>query len=50
MRFVLGLLPKSTLAKTLVMYCRKDSEFKPDFVGAYFEESEGEIVFPDDPP
>jgi hypoxanthine phosphoribosyltransferase len=50
MRLVLGLLPKNTLAKTLVMYCRKDSEFKPDFVGAYFEESEGEIVFPDDPP
>ena len=50
MKFVLGLLPKNTLAKTLVMYCREGSEFKPDFVGAYVDESEQEIVFPDDPP
>jgi len=50
MRFVLGSLPRNASAKTLVMYCRKGSEFKPDFVGAYVDESEEEIVFPDDPP
>lgn len=50
MRFVLGLLPRNTSTKTLAMYCRKGSEFKPDFVGSYVDESEEEIVFPDDPP
>jgi pyrimidine operon attenuation protein/uracil phosphoribosyltransferase len=50
MKFVLGLLPKNTSTKTLAMYCRKGSEFKPDFVGSYVDESEEEIVFPDDPP
>ena len=50
MRLVLDLLPKNTSAKTLVMYCRKGSEFKPDFVGAYVDENEKDIVFPYDPP
>jgi hypoxanthine phosphoribosyltransferase len=50
MRLVLGLLSKNTSARTLAMYCRKGSEFKPDFVGAYVDESEKEIIFPYDPP
>ena len=50
MKFVLDLLPKNTSAKTLVVYCRTGSEFKPDFVGAYADESEEEILFPYDAP
>jgi len=50
MRFVLGLLPKNASTKTLTMYCRKGSEFNPDFVGAYVDPTEEEIVFPYDPP
>jgi len=50
MRFTLDMLPKNVSVKTLAMYCREGSEFRPDFVGAYVEESEREIVFPYDPP
>lgn len=50
MQFVLDMLPKNTSVKTMVMCCRKGSEFKPDFVGAYVDENEREIVFPYDPP
>jgi len=49
-RYVLNMLPKHTSVMTLVMYCSKGSEFKPDFVAAYTDEREHEIVFPYDPP
>ena len=49
MNYVLKLLPKETSITTMVMYNRKGSEFKPDFVGAYLEEKEREIMFPYDP-
>jgi len=50
MRFVLDLLPKNAIVKTLTMYCRKGSEFTPDFVGEYVDPTEEEIIFPYDPP
>jgi hypoxanthine phosphoribosyltransferase len=50
MRLVLGLLPRNASVKTLTMYCRKGSEFNPDFVGVYVDPKEEEIVFPYDPP
>lgn len=48
MKFVLNLFPKEAQITTLVMFNRKGSEFKPDFVGAYVEEGEREIMFPYD--
>jgi len=50
MRFALDLLPKNVSVKTLVMYCSEGSEFKPDFIGAYVQKNEQEIVFPYDLP
>lgn len=46
MKYVLDLISKKASAETLVMYNRKGSEFKPDFVGKYIEETE--ISFPYD--
>ena len=48
MKFVLERIPQGTTATTLVMYCRRNSEFKPDFVGEYVNEEEREIMFPYD--
>jgi len=50
MRFVLNMLPKNTMAKTMTMFCRKESGFKPDFVGAYIDKSNEQIMFPYDLP
>lgn len=50
MRFVLDHIPKNSRVSTLVMYVRAGAEFKPDFVGAYFDEKERDIIFPYDPP
>jgi len=50
MQFTLNMLPKNTSVKTLVMYCREGSEFRPDFVGTYIQKDEQEIVFPYDLP
>ena len=44
MKHVLDLISEKTSAQTLVMYDRKGSEFKPDIVGAYIEDTE--ISFP----
>jgi len=49
MRYVLDLIPKGASITTLVMFNRRGSEFKPDFVGEYVEEKEREILFPYDP-
>ena len=46
MKVILDLLPKSVSITTMVMFSRKGSEFKPDFVGKYVEEGEREIRFP----
>lgn len=46
MKYVLDLTSNKASAKTLVMYGRKGSEFKPDIVGKYIEETE--ISFPYD--
>ena len=46
MKYVLDLTSKKASAKTLVMYGRKGSEYKPDIVGKYIEETE--ISFPYD--
>jgi hypoxanthine phosphoribosyltransferase len=48
MKFVLDRVPKDATATTLVMFNRKGSELKPDFVGAYVDENEREIIFPYD--
>ena len=48
MTFVLDMLPKSASATTLVMFDRNGSEFTPDFVGAYLDEKERDIMFPYD--
>jgi hypoxanthine phosphoribosyltransferase len=48
MKFVLDRIPKGLTITTLVMYCRRGSEFKPDFVGEFVEEKEREIMFPYD--
>ncbi len=48
MNFVLDRIPQGAMITTLVMYCRRGSEFKPDFVGEYVEEKEREIRFPYD--
>jgi hypoxanthine phosphoribosyltransferase len=44
MKYVLDLISEKASAQTLVLFDRKGSEFKPDIVGAYFEETE--ISFP----
>ena len=50
MSYVLDLIPKhiGTSIQTLVMFNRRGSEFKPDYVGAYLPEDEREIMFPYD--
>ena len=48
MNFVLDQIPMRASITTIVMFNRKGSEFKPDFVGAYVEEKEREIMFPYD--
>lgn len=48
MKFVLERIPQGTTITTLVMYCRRGSEFKPDIVGEYVKEEEREITFPYD--
>jgi len=50
MKFVLDQIPKNSHARSLVMYVRTGAQFKPDFVGAYFDEKERDIIFPYDPP
>jgi len=50
MKFVLDQIPKNARVKSLVMYVRTGAEFKPDFVGAYFDEKERDVIFPYDPP
>ena len=45
-KYVLNLISKKASIKTLVMYDRKGSEFKPDFVGEYIIDTE--ITFPYD--
>ena len=49
MNYVLKLLPKEVSTTTMVMFNHKGSEFKPDYVGAYIEEEERDIMFPYDP-
>jgi hypoxanthine phosphoribosyltransferase len=49
MNYVLKLLPKEVSTTTMVMFNRKGSEFKPDYVGTYIEEEERDIMFPYDP-
>ena len=46
MKYVLDLISEKASAQTLVMYDRKGSVFKPDFVGKYIEDTE--IRFPYD--
>ena len=46
MKYAINLLPKNASIETLVMYNRIDSDFKPDFVGEYINDSE--IMFPYD--
>lgn len=48
MKFVIERMPKGSSVTTMVMFNRKGSEFKPDYVGAYVEEEEREILFPYD--
>lgn len=48
MKFVLDRMPKEASVTTMVMFNRKGSEFKPDYVGAYVEEEERDIMFPYD--
>lgn len=48
MKYVLDRIPKEASVTTMVMYNRKGSEFKPDYVGAYVEEEERDIMFPYD--
>lgn len=50
MNFVFNLIPKEASVKTLAMFNRKGSDFKPDFIGAYVEEEERKINFPYEPP
>ena len=50
MKFFLDKLPKGVSVTTMVMFNRKGSEFKPDFVGLYIDENEREIMFPYDAP
>jgi hypoxanthine phosphoribosyltransferase len=49
MQYVLNLIPKTANVTTLVMFNRQGSEFKPDIVGRYLDETEREIIFPYDP-
>lgn len=49
MRYVLDLLPKTASVVTSVAFCRKGSNFKPEFVGEYTDEKERQIIFPYDP-
>ncbi|MDQ1281290.1 MAG: uncharacterized protein QG670_2555 [Thermoproteota archaeon] len=48
MKYVLNLLPKETILTTMVMYNRKGSDFKPDYVGEYLEADQREVFFPYD--
>lgn len=48
MKFILDRMPKGASVTTMVMFNRKGSEFKPDYVGEYLEEEEREIMFPYD--
>jgi hypoxanthine phosphoribosyltransferase len=48
MKYVLDHMSKEAQVTTLVLFNRRGSEFKPDFVGAYVEEKEREIMFPYD--
>jgi adenine/guanine phosphoribosyltransferase-like PRPP-binding protein len=48
MKFVLDRIPRGASVTTMVMFNRKGSEFKPDYVGAYVEEEERDIMFPYD--
>ena len=48
MKFILDQVPPELTVTTLVMYCRRGSEFKPDFVGEFVKEEEREIRFPYD--
>jgi len=50
MKFVLDQIPRNARVTTLAMYVRTGAEFKPDFVGAYFDEKERDVIFPYDPP
>ena len=51
MKFFLDKLQKKSVSVTImVMFNRKGSEFKPDFVGQYIDENEREIMFPYDAP
>jgi hypoxanthine phosphoribosyltransferase len=44
MKYILTLISKKASVTTLVLYNREDSEYKPDIVGNYVEETE--ILFP----
>jgi len=46
MKFVLELISEGASITTMVMFNRKGSDFKPDFIGTYVEEDEREIMFP----
>ena len=48
MKYILDKVPPELTRTTLVMYCRRGSEFKPDFVGEFVKEEEREIMFPYD--
>jgi hypoxanthine-guanine phosphoribosyltransferase len=48
MKYVLDHMSEEAQVTTLVLFNRRGSEFKPDFVGAYVEEKEREIMFPYD--
>ena len=48
MKYVLDRMSKDAAVTTMVMFNRKGSDLKPDFVGAYVDEDEREIMFPYD--
>jgi hypoxanthine-guanine phosphoribosyltransferase len=48
MKFVLDRMPRGASVTTMVMFNRKGSEFKTDYIGAYVEEEERDIMFPYD--
>lgn len=47
MNYTLNHIPKEARITTLVMFCKTNSEFKPDMIGKYVEDDV--ILFPYDP-
>jgi len=48
MKYILDRISEEAQVTTLVLFNRRGSAFTPDFVGAYVEEKEREIMFPYD--